>query len=158
MKKPIIKFFDKIILLLLGFVGILYSCAKYGMPVDEFEIKGAVTDITHVPIKNIRVVQRGGGHSESGDTSYTNPQGQYAFKLWGGHNMRLKVEDIDGEENGGEFLPIEFDVQFTGADLVKKGKRDKTPSVYSKTIDITLLRDGEYPPIAYGPPSAPFEP
>jgi putative lipoprotein (rSAM/lipoprotein system) len=158
MKKPIIKFFDKIILLLIGLSGIAYSCYKYGMPVDEFEIKGAVTDISHVPVKNIRVIQQGGGHSEAGDTLYTNPQGQYAFTFWGGHRVHLKVEDIDGEANGGEFLATEFDVQFTDADLVKKGRRDKTPSVYSKTVDITLLREGEYPPIAYGPPVAPFEP
>ncbi len=32
MKKLLIKLFDKIILLILGFSGILYACAKYGMP------------------------------------------------------------------------------------------------------------------------------
>ena len=56
MKKSFIKFFDKIILLLLGFSGIFYACYKYGMPADEFEIKGTVTDYSTKPIKNIRIV------------------------------------------------------------------------------------------------------
>jgi putative lipoprotein (rSAM/lipoprotein system) len=157
MKKTIIKIFDKIILLLLGFSGILYACCKYGMPANEYEIKGVVTDISREPIKNIRIVKQG-GFSESGDTLYTNPQGKYTFNFWGWHGVHLKVEDIDGEENGGEFLPREFDVQFSDADIVKKGRGNKKPDVYSKKVDIILLRDGEYPPVAYGPPQTPFEP
>ena len=158
MKKTIIKIFDKIILLLLGFSGILYSCYKYGMPVDEYEITGTVTDVSRVPINNIRIVKQGGEYSGSGDTLYTNLQGKYTFNFWESRGVHLKVEDIDGEENGGEFLPREFDVQFSDADIVKKGRGNKKPDVYSKKVDIILLRDGEYPPVAYGPPQTPFEP
>jgi putative lipoprotein (rSAM/lipoprotein system) len=155
MKKPIIKLLDKIILLLLGFSGILYSCYKYGMPVDEFELSGTITDQTRTPINNIRIIKQR-GFSESGDTLYTNPHGQYAYNFWGERYVHLKVEDIDGEANGGEFLPVEFDVQFTDADLVKKGRRSKKPDLYSKTLNITLFRNEMIP--AYGVPVAPFEP
>ena len=149
MKKSIIKIFDKIILLLLGFSGILYSCYKYGMPVDEYEITGTVTDVLRVPINNIRIVKQG-GFSESGDTLYTNAQGKYTFNFRKSRGVHLKVEDIDGEANGGEFLPREFDVRFSDADLVKKGRGNKKPDMYSKTIDVILVREGEYPPVASG--------
>jgi len=36
MKKLLIKLFDKIILLILGFSGVLYACAKYGMPAPDY--------------------------------------------------------------------------------------------------------------------------
>ena len=36
MKKSAIKFFDKIILLLLGFSGMFYTSCEYGMPAPEY--------------------------------------------------------------------------------------------------------------------------
>ena len=58
MEKPFIKFFDRIILLLLGMTGIVYSCAKYGEPIAEYEVNGVVTDKTNTkPIQGIRVVR-----------------------------------------------------------------------------------------------------
>ncbi|MCL2290661.1 MAG: radical SAM-associated putative lipoprotein [Bacteroidetes bacterium] len=154
MKKPIIKFLDKVILLLLGFSGILYSCAKYGMPVDEFEIKGMVTDATYKPIQNIRVIR------QKQDTLYTNSEGKYSFKFWGPNFVHLKIEDIDGDENGGEFATREIDVRFTDADLVKKGKKNKTADKYVKTLNIILWGTDDEPPVIveYGPPSASFKP
>ena len=148
MKKLIIKLFDKLILLLLGFSGILYSCAKYGMPVDEFEIYGTVTDKEKNPIQNIRVT-----NPLVRDTVYTNAEGKFHYQFWESHS--LKLEDIDGEANGGEFLPQEIEVRFTEADLLKKGKRNK-PDKYAKTITVELERDGVIP--LYGTPTAPFKP
>jgi len=145
MNKLIIKFFDKIIIVLLGFVGlssIVYSCAKYGMILPEFEIKGVVTDKTTAkPIQNIRIIRE-----QHDDTLYTNSKGEYASKFWGGrysliereNPIHLKVEDIDGEANGGDFETQEIDVKFTEADLVKKGRGDKTPDIYVKKQNIQL--------------------
>jgi len=155
MKKPIIKLFDKVILLLLGSSAVLYSCYKYGMPVDEFELNGVITDKTYEPVQNIRVIR------ETYDTLYTNAEGKYSFKFWNeGRFTHLKVEDIDGEENGGEFTTQEINVRFTDADLVKKGKKDKTADKYVKNRNIILWKIDEEPPgiVEYGPPFAPFKP
>jgi len=152
MKKSIIKFFDKIILLLLGSTAVLYSSCDYGMPVENFEINGVISDSAHTPIQNIRVV------NNKRDTLYTNSKGEYSFEFWGPDYAHLKIEDIDGEENGGEFRSVEFNVKFTDADLVKKGKRNKTGDKFRKTKNITLYRTDEIPPIEYGPMAAPFKP
>ena len=164
MKKTIIRIFDKMILLLLGLSGIFYACAKYGMPVDEYEIKGTITDSSKKPIKNIRIVREKMDYERGGDTLYTNPEGKNSIKLYeeyhinSGVPIRLKIDDIDGEANGGEFVSTEIDVKFTGADLVKKARGNKRGNQYVKTQDINLFRIGEGPWIMYGMPVAPFEP
>ena len=153
MKKPFIKIFDKIILLLLGFSGMFYACYKYGMPVAEYEINGTVTDKERKPIQDIRVIRQ--TYYDSDDTLYTNSEGKLYFKFWEeGNHAHLTLEDIDGELNGGEFATREVDVIFTDADLVNK-KGDK----YAKTIGIVLrtIDDDEYG-IEYGVPRAPFKP
>ena len=154
MKKPIIKLFDKLILLLLGMSGIFYSCMKYGMPVDEFEIYGTVTDKEKNPIENIRVT-----NLDTNNPLYTSVDGKFRLKSeefgFTHYSTLLKFEDIDGEANGGEFLPREIEVKFTEADIVKKGKRNK-PDKYAKKITVELERDGLIP--LYGTAAAPFKP
>jgi putative lipoprotein (rSAM/lipoprotein system) len=160
MKKPLIKFFDKIILLLLGLSGILYSCAKYGALADEFEIKGTVTDSSKKPIKDIRIIRE--RYYDRGDTLYTNSDGKYSIKLYGEYHINsgvpihLKIDDVDGEANGGEFISTELDVKFTNADLVKKGYGNKRNNKYVKTLNIQLEKDEIIP--MYGVLTAPFEP
>ena len=151
MKKRVIKFWDKIILLLLGFSGIVYSCAEYGMIEAQYEIKGTVTDKTKKPIQNIQVINQ-----YEGDTLYTNSDGKFYFKCWG-DPARLKIEDIDGEANGGEFAPMEIDVEFTDSDLVKRGRNNKTPDKYTKTINIALSKIDDVVQPEYGVPQAHFK-
>jgi len=142
MNKSVIKFWDKIIVVLLGFVGlssIVYSCYKYGVIAPEYEINGVVTDKTNAkPIQNIRVIRQ--EYQEYGDTIYTSPQGIYVFKLWEDFSnpVHLKFEDIDSNANGGEFETQEIDVKITEADLVKKGRGNKTPDIYVKKQNIQL--------------------
>ena len=144
MKKSIIKFFDKIIVLLLGIVGVFTACVatKYGMPEADFEIRGVVTDkATAKPIQNIRIINLG-------DTLYTNSEGKYILKfrdgLWYSEISEtvyhLNVDDIDGEKNGGEFESQEIDVKFTDTDQVKKGRGKKTAAKYAKMQNIELER------------------
>jgi len=162
MKKSFIKFFDKIILLLLGLSGIFYACSKYGMPADEYELKGSVTDSSNKPIKNIRII-RERYYEDRNDTLYTNSEGKYGFRIYGdyshysGQPIHLKIDDIDGEENGGEFVSTEMDVKFTDADLVKKGYGNKRGDKYVKIINIKLDKEDEIHP-EYGCPATPFEP
>ena len=133
MKKTIIKLFDKIIVLLLAILGVFNSCRQpeeYGTPHADYELKGIVTDKeTSKPLKNIQIVSYS-------DTLYTDAEGKYSF-----YNMmpefHLKVEDIDGEENGGEFETQEMDIKLTKADQVEKGK-GWYEGKYVKTQNIEL--------------------
>jgi len=151
MKKPFIKFFDKIILLLLGFSGMFYASCMYGMPVDEYEINGVVTDKSLTPIKDIRIINER-------DTFYTDPWGRYVINSWyNGNLVRLQVDDIDGVTNGGLFKSQEVLVQFTEADIVQKAKGNKRGNKFVKTQNIKLIKENINIPM-YGAPVAPFEP
>ena len=138
MNKLITKFWDKIIVVLLGVVGLsgmLYSCMKYGMPPPEYvkkhELRGVVTDTeTSNPIQNIRIIS-------NRDTVYTNIKGEYAFDFWShspGISYMLNIEDIDGEENGGEFKSQEIYGKFTREDQVE----NSGGLGFSKTQNIQL--------------------
>ena len=131
MKKPFIKFFDKIILLLLGLSGIVYTACEYGPPeyAMKYEVIGIVTDKeTSNPIQNIQVIR------PYVDTIYTSTDGKFTFYSFGygnSHSFYLKFEDIDGEENGGDFKSKEINVEFTNTDQVEKG-------IFLKMVNIEL--------------------
>ena len=149
MSKSLIKFWDKIIVVLLGFVGlssIVYSCAKYGAleygtPHAEYEIKGVITnEKTSKPIKHIQVTLQIRPEYRI-DTLYTNSLGGYNHKFGDfplDSPVRLKFEDIDGEENGGEFETKELDIKFTDADRVEKGDGKWNKGKFLKTVNIEL--------------------
>ena len=130
-KKKIIKVFDKIIVILLGVIGLsgmIYSCYKYGMRVTTYEIRGKVTNKKNgKSIQNIRITKDKTEHSHSdlfpcsGDTLYTDSKGEYAFIAYEDfeYPVHLKVEDIDGEANGGYFSSQKIDVTITSKDRVK---------------------------------------
>ena len=169
MKRSVIKFFDKIIVLLLGFSGVFSACddptdeygppyPEYGMPNADYELKGVVTDKeTSNPIPNIQVINQ--IYQEYGDTLYTNDKGEYAFDYNGilleNNTLRLKIEDIDGEENGGLFDTQEIDVTFTKDDQVEKGS-GWYEGKFVKTQNIELERKYEAP--MYGILSTTFKP
>jgi putative lipoprotein (rSAM/lipoprotein system) len=141
MKKPVIKLFDKILVILLGFLGIFNSCTQpdeYGTPHADYEINGIVTNQEDgQPIQNIRVISHY-------DTLYTNSEGGYVFQFHGfsppddQRTFHLKVEDIDGEANGGDFAPQEMDVIITKDDRVKKGDGKWYEGKFAKTVNIEL--------------------
>ena len=172
MKRAFIKFFDKIIVLILGFSGVFAGCddptdeygppvAEYGMPQAEYVIKGVVTDKdTSNPIQNIRVIRQ--VYENLGDTLYTDSEGKYVFEFgdfppWQETTFPLKIEDIDGEENGGLFGTQEIDVTITEADRVEEGNGHWHDGKFVKTQDIKLKRmDIAYP--EYGVFPAEFKP
>jgi putative lipoprotein (rSAM/lipoprotein system) len=145
MKKKRIKFFDKIIVTLLGFLGLLNSCnnntqtCEYGTPHGEFELSGVITDTEANPIKRIQVVSV----SRYPDTIYTNNEGKYEIKRdyldLENNTFHLKLEDIDGEENGGDFGSKEIEVKVTENDRVEKGS-GWYKGKFVKTQDIELDR------------------
>ena len=147
MKKSVIKFFDRIIVLLLGCLGLFCGCEKYnvdmyGMPVEygtpsgEYVLKGIITDKeTSNPIKNIQVVRYR-------DTIYTDTEGKFIMLSYGGFSkFHLKIEDIDGEENGGDFQSEETDVEFTQADQVEQGDGNWNEGKFVKTLNIELEKN-----------------
>jgi len=166
MKKTIIKFFDKIIISLLGFLGMFTSCkhesdcnAKYffdtyssldsglvimyGVLQADYEIKGKVTNKANAQsIANIQIIRQ--INEERGDTIYTNSEGKYLYRYIGfvpfdeaaNATFYFKIEDIDGEENGGEYKTKEIEVKISQSDQVEPcpgfGSR------YEKTHNIKL--------------------
>jgi len=125
MKKRILSFYDKLIMLLLGVFSFLTACkddtnnsviCMYGVPSSQFIVKGIVTDsLTNTPIKNIQVtlsksIVVEGGTYFSADTAFTDETGKYSVVLFGNGlpfwsiPAEVKVEDIDGVNNGGIFL------------------------------------------------------
>ena len=161
MKKSVITFFDKIIVLLLGFSGIFsgcddsYSPVEYGVPHADYELKGVITaKETAKPIPNIMVIRS--IYENFGDTLYTDSGGKYAFEFndFPPHPegvLHLKIEDIDGEDNGGFFGTKEINVEFTQADQVKKGKSwydgkfVKTQNIELEKIDVVHPEYGVFP-------------
>ena len=134
MAKQVIKFWDKIIVVLLGVVGVVSSgCGKleYGVIAADYEIKGTVTNKAKKQIQNIQVVKL--YNEYGGDTLYTDSKGKFHFKFHGHSHrpLKFKIEDIDGEANGGEFETQEIEVKFTQDDKMEEDK-------FAKTINIEL--------------------
>jgi len=141
MSKSVIKFWDKIIVVLLGIVGIFSACSKpvpkYGLPYGHYEVKGVITDKeTSNSLQNIQVVlQRHGGRN---DTIYTDIDGKYVFRESQTSNFHIKYEDIDGEENGGDFKIKEIKTKLTEADRVEKGDGNWYEGKFVKTVNVEL--------------------
>lgn len=92
--------------------------AMYGTPSADWSVKGRVTDEDNQPVAGIQVVL--GNHFQSNehviydqeywplDTLQTGPDGTFQASRGGFPIQQLKVDfqDIDGEENGGEFEAV----------------------------------------------------
>jgi putative lipoprotein (rSAM/lipoprotein system) len=138
MKKTIIKFFDKLLVLLLGIFGIFNSCqpVEYGTPHGDYELKGMVIDKeTSNPIPNIQIV------GEYLGIIYSDTDGKYVLYNDMFRNFLLTVKDIDGEDNGGYFKPTEIDVKFTKSDQVEKGDGHWYDGKFVKTQNIELEKE-----------------
>ena len=149
MKKLFIKVFDKVIVMLLGIAGIFTGCERdcaagkaipvYGtFPSTYYEIKGTVKNKANSKqIPNIQITSQ--IHENLTDTLYTNSKGNYVYKFYDyseelGYPICLKFEDIDGNENGGNFASKEIDVKITKVNRSCNGYDEK----YSKTENIKL--------------------
>jgi len=139
MKKIFFKSCDKIIIALLGLIGLLTGCnlihppvAEYGVPYADYEIKGTVTDsITSAPIQNIRVtvtqiqtyIEKDSIHTHIDTLALkeTDSAGKYDIRFQSFPldklTYKVKADDMDGLTNGGDFNSQAKDVLFIHTDL-----------------------------------------
>ena len=151
MKNLIIKLF-KITLGLLG-IAMVDSCvakAEYGCPHADFEAKGVVTDEDGNGIQGIRVVISAEYPNPDytgaplTDTLWTNHSGEYVtgesyidddFAYM--DSVKLEFEDVDGQENGGEFHKVTVEVPVF---KVKEGDGNWYDGAYEAGANVTMLK------------------
>jgi len=158
MKKFFVKSLDKIVLSLLAIFGFA-NCetpTEYGSPHANFEFKGNITDsITGKPIENIRIQVVDSGSVSHNDTLYT-----YGFTVSTGYSAStgkydlnaskecpedsvtyyLKVDDIDGIQNGGEFESKKIAVTIKESEWSGTKTEGWVIGKESKTQDIKLKK------------------
>ncbi len=147
----------KLLLLLLGFGTTACNEAEnpveYGCPMTKFSIKARVTDTSDRPIEGIKVEAVRYSSSKNADVSfgpneaYSDSEGTLVLnaEAFGQDNppltVTVKVEDVDGLENGGLFAGKEIDVNVTEKDMVDSGTWINSYSVDAG--DIVLDKSSE---------------
>lgn len=143
----------QLIKIALGFLGVAMvdSCvakAEYGSPHADFEAKGVVTDEEGKGIQGIRVVisaeYPNPVFEPITDTLWTNHNGEYvtgesyiddyfAYK----DSVKLEFEDVDGQENGGEFQKVSIEVPVF---KVKDGDGNWYYGAYEAGANVTMIK------------------
>ena len=90
----------------------MYGVVMYGVPSANYIVKGTVTDEGGTPVQCIKtsvkyIPDKAPEYTQCLDSVKTDNAGKFQLKAsWhaGSSDMKLIVEDIDGEANGGEFL------------------------------------------------------
>lgn len=143
------------LLALLGFSGCdiiganMYGPApvEYGTPHAEFELKGKVTDEEGTPIQGIEVSARW-ANDAPGEISpvETDAKGEYVFNdpYWWPDtgNIEVTANDIDGDENGGDFTAETETITVKDSDYVG-GSGSWYEGKLQKTVDFTLTLKSE---------------
>ena len=109
MKVRFNRWYNALLTALLAMLGYescsLNSPDEYGTPTVDYQVKGFVTDLLGTPIQGIKVrAPYSYIDGSEGQSVLTDENGR--FELDEFHSMlygKLYVEDIDGEDNGGEF-------------------------------------------------------
>jgi len=160
MKRFILRPYDKIIIVILGFIGFLTGCnlihpplVEYGVPHADYEITGTVTDsITSTPVKNAQVIISRSVTTVQKDTTFTHvdtlavketdTSGKYdaQFQTFPLEDLsfNVKVNDIDGLANGGDFSTKKSDIIFKLSDL--SGGKGWYKGKALKTMDFKLKK------------------
>ena len=144
MAKQVIKFWDKIIVVLLGVAGVFSGCGKetncscegnsgiglmYGMPSANFVVQGTVMNKANSkPIPNIRIV------AEYSDTLHTDAKGNYYFRSY------HQLDAVNGEENGGKFASKEITIKLTNSEKKQMEECNQKFGTFVKTQNIELKK------------------
>ena len=121
---------------------------EYGAPHAYYIVKGLVTDEAESPVQGIKTSLKQVDKTEAGtitfgmDSIQTNETGGYRLGYTGlpQTGIKLIVEDIDGEANGGEFISDTLDVDFNKAVQTKEGDGRWYGGVYEITQDVKLKK------------------
>ena len=118
----------------------------YGCPYAEYVANIDVTDKENTPLAGIRVGQVVTYKTKDqtitdtlimGATNYNGRftlQGEdFSLPTW-----KLVIEDVDGEENGGEFAPADTTIVFDEEEYVGGGDGDWNLGQYVKDVKIEL--------------------
>ena len=157
MKVRLNRWYNAVLTALLSMLG--YGCStgepveygtieEYGCPYTDYIFKGTVTDEAGTPVKGIKtslksVFDNENEHYVLGlDSVQTDESGSYQLKYVGMKDRSLKVivEDIDGKDNGGEFLSDTLDIDYNKAIQTKKGDDHWYTGVYEISQDIKLKK------------------
>jgi putative lipoprotein (rSAM/lipoprotein system) len=120
MKFNIMKTSCNVFLLFLLITVFMVACSNENTTFALYDINGTVTDnATNLPLKKIRLIRQGTSYLLFSDTTNTDSLGRYSFSLTDYYSKKatfsLKVEDADGELNGGEFMTQTVNVEFSSA-------------------------------------------
>ena len=158
MKVRFSRWYNAVLTALLSVLG--FSCSidepdeygpiimEYGTPYADYVFKGSVTDEAGTPIQGIKtslksVFDNENEHYVLGlDSVETDVSGNYQLKYVGTQDRGLKiiVEDIDGEANGGEFLSDTLDIDYKKAVQTKKSDEFWYEGAYDISQDIKLKK------------------
>ena len=161
MKVRFTRWYNAVLTALLGLLG-FESCdspdeygpipVEYGTPYADYQFSGTVTDESSSPIKDIKVsakcvYRKNDGTIESygGDSTQTDDSGKYAFesrRFISDPDLKLIVEDMDGEANGGAFKSDTIDIDYDNAKKVKDPAKGESWSTGTYAIhqDIKLKK------------------
>ena len=123
--------------------------SMYGVPYNNYKIKGKVTDKAGRPIKGIEV--RSNAYLPTPEAT-TAADGTYDLSGKGvgntarvtltdtdGHSFSVGSTDADGPANGGDFAAKTVDIEFTEAERTAKGDGDWDQGAFAKSgVDIAL--------------------
>lgn len=143
MKVRINRWYNVVLTALLSVLG--YACSSsdeddravcmYGTPHADYQFSGTVTDESGSPVKGIKVSAKNVYRRYDStvvetygvDSTLTDSKGKYAVEggaFLGEHILKLIVEDLDGEANGGNFMNDTIDIDFDNAKKVKEPDKD----------------------------------
>lgn len=157
MKVRLNRWYNAVLTVLLSMLG--FGCSssdddvvvEYGTPHSDYILKGLVTDEAGTPVKNIKMSAKMLNKTEAGaymieignvGTVHTDESGRYVLEYAGMARADLKivVEDIDGDANGGEFVNDTLDVDFHKAVKVGEGDNHWYGGKYELTTDVKLKK------------------
>ena len=161
MKVRFNRWYNAVLTALMSIIG--YGCSSddswggglcmYGTPHADYQFMGTVTDESGSPVKGIKIAAKNVYRSQDGavvdtygvDSTQTDGLGKYAFesrRFVSDPDLKLIVEDIDGEANGGAFKSDTIDIDFDKAKKVKEANKDDSWSsgTFAITQDIKLKK------------------
>jgi len=137
------KFFKNIAFPILGFIGLLTACSQNEKTLAYYEIYGTVVDsISSLPLIGMRVIREATEYLLFPDTLYTDSVGKYQLSFTDYYSKKpeftIKVEDKDGNLNGGDFATRKLKATFLKSDWVNLVTDGEYYGTAVKTIDIKL--------------------